>query len=207
MTKDVDIYFADGCARCKMFATPQCKVRKWNSVLSAMREVLIETDLVEECKWGAPCYTYNGKNVVLMGAFKDFCSISFLKGSLLSDPNDLLEFAGENSHIAKLMKFTDSKTVLKNSKAIKAFIKEAIAFEVEGTKVVIPIAPQQELPEELVAQMAINPTLKNAFEALTPGRQRSYVLHINQAKASATRLSRIEKCLPKMLLGKGFNEY
>lgn len=206
LNPQVDAYMADGCGRCELYATPQCKVKTWLSVLEQLRAIVLDAGLTEELKWKQPCYTYNGKNVLLVTAFKNHACIAFFKGALLKDSKGLLVFAGENSQAAKQMRFTDVQDVIKLEPVIKAYIKEAVKLEDAGKKVTLKKEPEH-MPEELLQKMQDDNVFKKAFEALTPGRQRSYILHISGAKQSATRINRIEKCIPKVMKGKGFNEY
>jgi uncharacterized protein YdeI (YjbR/CyaY-like superfamily) len=206
MNPAVDIFLKDGCGRCKYYATPQCKVNNWKPELLALRKIALESNLVEEIKWGFPTYTYNGKNIFMLYAFKGFTGISFFKGSLLKDSKKLLEGIGANSNIAKIIKYTDAKEIVKQSKTIAAYILEAVELEESGAKVIREKIPEP-IPEELAERIQTDATFKKIFETLTPGRQRSYILYIGQAKQSKTRLDRIEKCIPKMEEGKGFNEY
>lgn len=207
MNSKVDQYLIDGCGRCALGGTPECKVHKWNQELVFLRSIILECDLVEEVKWSQPTYTYNGKNVLMMAAFKDCCFISFFKGSLMKDPKNLLEFAGPNSQIAKFIKFTDFKQIQKLAPTIKLYIKEAIEVEKLGVKVELKEIKEQSIPQELEQRLKKDSKLRKAFEALTPGRQRSYLIHIAQAKQKETRESRIDKCIPIIMEGRGFNEY
>ncbi len=202
----VDAYLADGCGRCELYATPQCKVKTWLPELEQLRAIVLSCGLTEELKWKQPCYTHKGKNILLVTAFNDYSCIAFFKGALLKDTKGLLVFPGPNSQAAKQMRFTDVQDIIKQEPIIKAYIKEAIKLEDAGKQIAFKKEPEA-LPEELTERLKKDARYKRAFEALTPGRQRSYILHISGAKQSATRASRVEKCLPKILAGKGFNEY
>ena len=204
MTTDVETYLSEGCGRCSLGGTPECKVHAWQQELLALRSIVLECGLDEECKWGAPCYTFQGKNILMISALKDGAIISFFKGSLLQDEPGLLSFAGENSQVAKLIRFTRVEDILKMEDFLKACIFEAVEVEKAGLKVQKSTAP--ELPEELLRKFEEMPALQEAFEALTPGRQRGYLLHFSQPKQSATRTTRIEKCLPKILNGEGLHD-
>lgn len=204
MTTDVETYLSEGCGRCSLGGTPECKVHAWQQELIALRSIVLECGLDEECKWGAPCYTFQGKNILMISALKDSAIISFFKGSLLQDEPGLLSFAGENSQVAKLIRFTRVEDILKMEDLLKAYIFEAVEVEKAGLKVQKSTAP--ELPEELLRKFEEMPAFQEAFEALTPGRQRGYLLHFSQPKQSATRTTRIEKCLPKIFAGKGMQE-
>lgn len=205
MNKHPDTYFTDGCGRCHLGGTPQCKVNRWQNELLLLRNILQDCNLTEVAKWGVPCYMFNNKNVLILGAFKDYAMISFLKGSLMSDPNKILVKAGENSHEGRLIKFTDVQTIENLKPTIKAYVFEAIEIEKAGLQV--PKPKQRELmPEELLKYFEENPQVKEAFETLTPGRQRGYLIYFNGAKQSSTRLNRIRVYAPKILMGKGFHD-
>ncbi len=205
MNPEVDDFLKEGCGRCSLFQTPQCKVHSWTEELKELRRIALDSELTEDRKWGVPCYTYNEKNVSLLAAFKDYASFSFFKGALLPDPKGLLKQAGENTQVARVLQFTDAKDILENEAAIRHLIKEAIKAEKEGRKGEYKKNPEP-MPEELETALEENPDLKEAYEALTPGRQRSYILHVSQAKNPSTRISRIQKCIPKIMEGKGFHD-
>jgi len=173
--------------------------------LSYLRKLVLSCGLKEELKWKMPCYTVNGKNVVMISAFKDSCVLSFFKGTLLKDESAILQRHGENSHIARILRFSEMAQILKIEDLIKAYIFEAIEIENKGLKVQNK-PPQEPIPKELEIELAAFPDLQKAFKALTPGKQRGYILHISAAKQSETRKARIEKCIPKILLGKGFHD-
>lgn len=202
----VDHFFISGCGRCSLYDTPACKVHSWTDPLQYLREIVLESDLTEELKWGVPCYTLNKHNVVMLGAYKDNCVISFLKGVLMKDPRGILQKPGENSQAARIIRFTSLDQVIGFEKDIKAFIQEAIEIEKNGLKVEFKKADDYEIPEELQEQFDREPSFEKAFRALTPGRQRGYLLHFAQPKQSATRTSRIEKCMDMIFAGKGLND-
>ena len=204
MNPAVDEYLAIGCGRCSLVKTPECKVHFWTEPLKLLRDIALNTELKEERKWGVPCYTYNGKNVLIISAFKEYCSMSFFKGSLLKDTFRILEKPGPNSQASRLIKFTDTQGVIKLEQEIRTYINEAIAIEKSGKSVDFKAKDELEYPEELVAKFTEQPDLKTAFENLTPGRKRGYVLHFTQPKQSKTRVARIEKLIPKIMEGKGF---
>ncbi len=206
MTRDVETYFLDGCGRCKLGGTPECKVHTWADPLKVFREIVLDCGLMEECKWGMPCYTVNGKNVLLISAFKEYCSLNFFKGSLISDPFQLLSKAGENSEASRMLKTTSTVHILENIDAIKDIVFQAVEIEKAGLKTVVKPVDSYPVPEEFQAFLSTNDQLKLAFEALTPGRQKSYLMHFNSAKQTQTRINRIEKCIPTIFSGKGFNE-
>lgn len=205
MINSVDQYLKSGCGRCEFFNTPRCKVNTWRRELTALRDILRNTQLKEEIKWSVPCYTYNGKNVVILTALKDYCALSFFKGSLLKDELGLLHKPGENSQAARVMRFTSLTDINKLKSVIKSYITEAIELEKSGARVSFK-KEAPELPDELKQKLMENPQLKAAFEKLTPGRQRGYVIYFTQPKQSVTRLSRIDKCTPRILQGKGLHD-
>lgn len=207
MTKDIQTYFTSGCGRCKLFDTPECKVNTWQNALSVLRKIILTSCVLEEeIKWGMPCYTYNKKNVLLLAAFKEYCSISFFKGALLHDSEKLLVSPGENSQAVKMFRFTKTEDVLRLESTIKSYIQEAIELEKQGKKVTFKKVGEYSIPEEFQHRMEQDNKLMTAFYALTPGRQRAYLLHFSQAKQAATRESRIDKCIPIIFSGKGYNE-
>lgn len=205
MTKTVEQYLLDGCMRCKLGGTPACKVNDWREGLIALRKIVLECGLVEEVKWGVPCYTVDGKNVLVISAFKSFCSISFFKGALLKDDAGLLQAAGENTQAARLIKFTATNQIFEQENLLKSYILEAVRVEQAGLKVEFrkDVGP---FPDELLQKFDEYPGLEEAFRALTPGRQREYLLFFSQTQKVATRIGRIEKCIAKILNGEGLNE-
>lgn len=207
MNKSADHFFIGGCGRCSLADTPQCKVNTFREELLLLRSILLDSELTEECKWGVPCYTFNNKNVILLSAFKEFCSVSFLKGVLLKDPEELLVKPGENSQSARYLKFQNTKQITKIRKQIKSLINEAIEIEKSGKKLELKDKHELVFPEELLNVFETNKEFRNAFFALTPGRQRGYNMFFTAAKQSATRLNRINKCMPDIYKGKGLNEY
>ncbi|MDN5204631.1 YdeI/OmpD-associated family protein [Fulvivirgaceae bacterium BMA10] len=205
MNKTVDNYLIEGCGRCPLGATPDCKVHRWIPELELFRTIVLECGLTEECKWGAPCYTFQNKNVLMISALRDYCCISFFKGSLLSDNKSLLDKPGENSQAARLFKFTNIEQVKDIKDDIRAYIFEAIEVEKSGLKVNFKKKPEP-IPEELEEKFEEDPYLRTAFEALTPGRQRGYIIYFSQPKQSKTRIARIEKAVPKILNGEGLHD-
>ncbi len=206
MNPEIDAYLVSGCGRCKLYDTPACKVHRWPNELRRLRALVLSCGLVEERKWSMPCYTYKGKNVIMVSAFKDYAALSFFKGSLLKDEAGLLKQHGENSQAVRLFRFTSEQQIEELEPLLRAYIFEAIELEKSGAKISFTQKDELEYPEELLARMDEDPDLQAAFEALTPGRKRGYVLHFSQAKQSATRLARIDKCRPKILDGKGWND-
>jgi uncharacterized protein YdeI (YjbR/CyaY-like superfamily) len=203
MDKRVDEYLIDGCGRCDYYATPQCKVNFWRDELKLLRNIVNNSGLEEEIKWSMPCYTYKGANVAMIAAFKDYCSLSFFKGVLIKDTAKLLHKQGESSQSARLFKFTNRAQIESLEPMIMAYLHEAIDIEIKGLKVEFAKQPEP-IPTELEDMFVKMPELKSAFFALTPGKQRGYLIHFNQPKQSATRLSRIEKNIQKILNGEAF---
>jgi uncharacterized protein YdeI (YjbR/CyaY-like superfamily) len=202
MITKADVYFTAGCGRCPLFDTPACKVFTWQEILIHLRAFIIETNLTETCKWGMPCYTLNGKNVVLLAAFKDYVALMFFKGALLEDKLGILIRQTENMQSARQMRFTSLADVLKLEETIRFYLAQAIAIEEKGLKVQTE-KKETPVPIELQDYFTQMPELKKAFYALTPGRQRAYLLHFSQAKQSKTRIARIEKHVQNILAGKG----
>jgi uncharacterized protein YdeI (YjbR/CyaY-like superfamily) len=201
----VDRYLIDGCMRCKLGATPACKVNKWRTELETLRSIVMQHDLKEELKWGAPCYTYNGKNVILLSALKDAVVISFLKGSLIEDKKNILHKAGENSNVARIVKFKTADEIISVQQELNNFIKAAIDIENKGLKISKKTNDIQ-IPIELEEIFRADAALKKAFIALTPGKQRGYIIYFTQPKQVETRIKRIEKCREKILNGEGLND-
>ncbi|PJJ60976.1 YdeI/OmpD-associated family protein [Hymenobacter chitinivorans] len=206
MAPSVDLYFADGCGRCALVATPACSVRKWQPALHALRALALGSGLTEELKWGVPCYTLGTKNVVLIHAFKDYCALNFFNGALLSDPNSLLVQQTPNVQAARQIRFTDAQEILRLESVLHTYIREAIAVEEAGLKVARKPTSDFPLPEELHDALAANAALKAAFHTLTPGRQRGYLLFFAAPKQAKTRAARIEKYTPHILSGKGLHD-
>lgn len=179
---------------------------KWRDELIALREIALGCGLKEELKWGSPCYTSRSKNIAIIGTLKDCCTLSFFKGSLLTDPNGILQKPGENTQAGRVIRFTAVREITALEPVIKAFIMEAIAVEESGLKAIPDEKQELVFPDELTHRLDANPALKSAFHKLTPGRQRAYVLHFSAPKQSATRESRIDKSTPLILCGKGLND-
>lgn len=202
----VDPFFSLGCGRCPLGGTPQCKVHQWQEELQTLRGLLLASGLQEELKWGVPCYTLNGKNVAIISALKEYCAIGFFKGVLLSDPKKMLAAPGENSQSSRLIKISKLQEIIDQKLEIEALIQEAIAVERSGKKVDFTAKHALSYPEELLQVLADDAGFEAAFEALTPGRKRGYILFFSGAKQTATRTSRIHKCMPKIMAGKGLQE-
>lgn len=182
------------------------KIKKWQKELEKLRKIILVCQLTEEIKWGVPCYTFQNSNIVMINGFKEYCFLSFFKGALLKDSSKLLVKVGENTQSARLIQFTNVSEIEKMKSILKAYIKEAIKIEKAGLKVELKKLTKNDYPEELKHEFDRNSMLKTAFEALTPGRQKAYVLHFSAPKQSKTRVSRIEKCTHKILDGKGIND-
>lgn len=203
----IDEYLSEGCGRCPLVSTPACKVHKWPIELQTLRALVLESGLKEELKWSMPCYTINNKNVLIISAFKDYCAINFFKGALLMDKKKLLTMPGENSQASRQLRITGVEQIVKNEKEILGLIKQAIQIEKEGKKIEYKKTEEYILPEELEAEFKKDKIFKKAFESLTPGRQKGYIIFFNVAKQSATRMARINKYKPDILKGKGMNDY
>lgn len=206
MVTDIQDYLNRGCGRCERFDTPTCKVFKWAEELRLMRQLCVESGLTEEVKWGSPCYTYKGANVILIGAFNDYCVLSILKGVLLADQKKLLVSPGPNSRSARQFKFTSLQAIIDIQDDIRAYLQEAIEVEKTGLQVELSEPDDSDYPEELRAKFEADPNFEAAFNALTPGRQRGYLIHFNGAKQSQTRSNRIEKFVDKIMAGKGWQD-
>lgn len=206
MNPEVDTYLSDGCGRCALAATPKCKVNKWKAELQLLRQIISVCGLNEERKWGMPCYTYKNKNVLVMAAFKDYCTVSFFKGALLNNESKLLVAPGENSQSTRQLRFTEIDGILTKQDVIKSFIFEAIELEKSGRKILLKKTEELDVPEEFQKKLEEIPLLRSCFEALTPGRKRAYLLWFAQPKQTKTRVARIEKVIPQILSGKGLNE-
>jgi len=182
------------------------KAQSWQKELEKLRTIALECGLVEELKWGCPCYQYQDTNVVLIHAFKEYCAFLFFKGALLSDPNSILVQQTENVQAARQIRFTNLREIVKQESTLKAYIYEAIEVEKLGLKVQLKKTKEYAVPEEFQKKLNKMPALKKAFEALTPGRQRGYLLYFSSAKQAKTRESRIEKYLQQILDGKGLED-
>lgn len=183
------------------------KAEKWKEESKKLRTIVLDGEgLTEELKWGKPCYTFQGSNVVLIHGFKEYCALLFMKGALLKDPKGILIQQTENVQAARQIRFTNVREILKIKPLIKAYIKEAIAVEKSGLEVNYKKTAEFKVPEEFQNKLDEVPALKKAFAALTPGRQRGYLLYFSAPKQSQTRLSRVEKSMPQILKGKGLND-
>lgn len=179
------------------------KSEAWQDELQALRKIILSCDLTEEVKWRVPCYTSENRNVLFIGRLKECCLLSFIKGVLLKDPKKILIQQTENSQSVRIIRFTNVQQIAKLEPTLKAYIKEAIDAEKAGLKVKLKKVSEFAVPEEFQIKLDQMPALKTAFSALTPGRQRGYLLHFSGAKQSKTRADRVEKCMKRILSGKG----
>lgn len=180
--------------------------KKWQKETAQLRTIVLSCRLTEELKWGCPCYSLDSKNIVLIHVFKEYCALLFFKGSLLNDPKNILIQQTENVQAARQIRFTDTGEIIKLKATLKAYIYEAIETEKAGLKVELKKTAEYTIPEEFQMQLDKIPALQNAFYALTPGRQRGYILHFSSPKQSKTREARIVKSISQILKGKGLND-
>lgn len=179
---------------------------KWREEFGKLREIVLSCGLAEELKWGVPCYTFEGKNVVLIHGFKEYCAMLFVKGALLKDTNGVLVQQTENVQAGRQIRFTGVQQIADMEATLKAYIAEAVEIEKAGLEVEFRKNPEYTVPEELQCRFDEDAALKTAFEGLTPGRQRAYLLYFSQPKQAKTRESRIEKYAQQILAGKGLND-
>ena len=182
------------------------KASKWQEEMELLRKIVLDCHLTEELKWGVPCYLNQKSNIVLIHAFKEYCALLFMKGALLQDTSGILVQQTENVQGGRQIRFTSSKQIIELEATLKAYIYEAIEVDKMGLKVELKKTEDFAVPEEFQRKLTENTELKTAFEALTPGRQKGYLLHFSGAKQVKTRESRIEECIPKILKGKGLND-
>ena len=191
MNPKVDVFFS--------------KAKKWREEFETLRRIILDCRLTEELRWGKPCYTFQNSNIVLIHGFKEYCALLFMKGALLKDANGILIQQTKNVQAARQIRFTNVREIAGMETILKAYVQEAIAVEKTGLKVNYKKNPEP-VPEELQNKLDEIPALKTAFDALTPGRQRAYILYFSAAKQSKTRESRVEKCMPQILNGKGLDD-
>ena len=182
------------------------KDTKWQKEYEKLRTIILGCGLIEELKWGCPCYMFENTNIVLIHGFKEYCALLFFKGALLNDPNGILIQQTKNVQSARQIRFTNVKEIVKMEKTLKAYIYEAIEVEKAGLKVKLKKTSEYKIPEEFQKKLDKIPTLKKAFNALTPGRQRAYIFYFSQPKQSKTRESRVEKYMKQILSGKGLDD-
>ncbi|WP_342075738.1 YdeI/OmpD-associated family protein [Yoonia sp. SS1-5] len=202
MITEIEDYFTKGCGRCDRFGTPACSARHWADGLHNLREICRAMGLSETVKWGHPCYMHAGRNIVIIGAFRNDFRLSFFNASLMQDPDGILEKRGPNTAHPDMICFHHAADVTRNAKTIRAYLAEAMDYAARGIR---PVKDESdlELPTELVQALDDDPILAEAFHALTRGRQKSYVINLNGAKQSKTRLTRIAKFRDKIIAGKG----
>jgi uncharacterized protein YdeI (YjbR/CyaY-like superfamily) len=182
------------------------KSTKWQEAYQELRELALSFELTEELKWGCPCYTIGKSNIFLIHGFKDYCALLFMQGALLKDKKNILIQQTENVQSARQIRFANIEEILKNKSTIKSYIKEAIQLDKAGLKVELKKTTEFKMPDEFQSALNEMSELKTAFEALTPGRQRGYLLYFSSAKQSKTRNERVEKYIPKILDGKGLDD-
>ncbi len=206
MNPEIDSYLQEGCGRCSLVGTPDCKVHNWQGELRYLRKLVLDCGLTEELKWKVPCYTHNGHTILMVVAFKESATLSFFKGALLKDEHGILEKPGKNSQAGRVVRFTQVEEIAALEDVLKAYIFEAIEADEKGLKVNFKNISEYDVPEEFQERLDTDTDLKEAFEALTPGRQKGYLLYFAGAKQSKTRASRVEKYIPKILKGLGFHD-
>jgi uncharacterized protein YdeI (YjbR/CyaY-like superfamily) len=201
----IEDFFTQGCGRCERFATPDCSTRHWAAGLRELRRICLTAGLEETVKWGHPCYMHAGRNIALIGAFRGDYRLTFMNAALMQDPRKILEKSGPNTRHADIIRFTSNDGAHALEAHIRDYLTEAMGYAKAGIK---PVREERELelPAELVDALDSDPELAEAFFDLTPGRQRSYVINLNGAKTSATRVARIAKFRGHMLAGKGATE-
>jgi uncharacterized protein YdeI (YjbR/CyaY-like superfamily) len=202
MITDPDDFFTKGCGRCARFATADCSTRPWIDGLNALRRICLDIGLEETVKWAHPCYMHAGRNIAIFGAFRDDFRLSFMNPGLLVDSEGVLEPQGPNSQTPGMIRFTATEQVDEKRSVIRAYLRQLMDHAEAGTRPA-KIDRQIDMPDELVEALDSDPELAEAFHVLTPGRQKSYLFALNQAKQSATRVARIEKFRGKIMAGKG----
>ncbi|MEN5307650.1 DUF1801 domain-containing protein [Chryseobacterium cucumeris] len=179
---------------------------QWQEEFEKLRAIALSTELVEDLKWGCPCYTYEGKNIFLIHGFKEYCALLFFKGALMKDPDHILIQQSKNVQAARQIRFTEVAQINDLEEVLRSYIFEAVEIEESGAKVEMKKTKEFEMAEEFQEKLDQDPALQEAFKALTPGRQRAYLLHFSSAKQSKTREARIEKCIPQIMDGIGLND-
>lgn len=205
MITDIEDYFTKGCGRCARFDTPDCSTRTWIEGLEKLRRICLAEGLIETVKWAHPCYMHAGRNIAVMGAFRNNFRLTFAKSALMTDPEGILERQGPNTQHADMICFRSTDDVDRLAPVIRQYLREAMDYAEAGIKPP-KSRSQPDMPEELTEALDSDPELAEAFHALTPGRQKSYLLYLNAAKKPETRLARIAKYRPKIILGKGATE-
>jgi uncharacterized protein YdeI (YjbR/CyaY-like superfamily) len=207
MISDPDDFFTLGCGRCDRFATPDCSTRPWTQGLNDLRRICLDMGLTETVKWAHPCYMRAGRNIAVLGAFRGDFRLSFMNPGLLDDPEGVLEPQGPNSRTPSMIRFTAVGQVGAMAPVIRAYLRQLIDHAEAGAPPPKMEQRQIGMPDELIEALDADPALAEAFQALTPGRQKSYLFNLSQAKQSATRVARIEKFRGKILAGKGALEF
>ncbi|KQV58955.1 hypothetical protein ASC70_06990 [Caulobacter sp. Root343] len=202
MITDPDDFFTKGCGRCARFATADCSTRPWIDGLNDLRRICLDLGLEETVKWAHPCYMHAGRNIALFGAFRSDFRLSFMNPGLLVDSEGVLEPQGPNSQTPGMIRFTATRQVGEMQAVIRAYLRQLMDHAEAGTKPA-KIDREIDMPDELIEALDADPELAEAFHGLTPGRQKSYLFALNQAKQSATRVARIEKFRGKIIAGKG----
>jgi uncharacterized protein YdeI (YjbR/CyaY-like superfamily) len=206
MISDPDDFFTKGCGRCARFATPDCSTRLWIDGLNHLRCIFREMALEETVKWAHPCYMHAGRNIALLGAFRTDFRLSFMNPGLLKDTEGVLEPQGPGSQTPSMIRFTAVEQVGERAPVIRAYLRQLMEHAEAGTKPPQSGAREIDMPDELTEALDADPELAEAFHALTPGRRKSYMFNLNQAKQSATRAARIEKFRGRIIAGKGAME-
>lgn len=205
MITEIEDFFTKGCGRCDRFDTPACSALRWSRGIAALRRIALDMGLVETLKWGHPCYMHAGRNIALIGALREDLRFNFFHAALMTDPEGLLVKQGPNTQHADALRFTDDAQVTTLEPTIRRYLAEAMAYAQEG-RLPPKTAQAIELPDELIEALEADIELAEAFARLTPGRQRSYVIHLGTTKNPATRVARIVKLRGHILAGKGAQE-
>lgn len=202
MITDIEDYFAQGCGRCERFQTADCSTQLWFDGLAALRRICLSAGLVETVKWGHPCYMYAGRNVAIIGAFRGDFRLTFFNAGLMKDPAGILEHQGPNTRFPDMVRFTSAQQVQSLEPTLMNYLSEACGYAEAGLTEP-PDTRELAMPAELVEALAADPELSQAWDALTPGRRKGYLLNLDSAKRAQTRHDRIEKFRPKIMAGKG----
>ena len=205
MITEIEDFFTKGCGRCDRFDTPDCSALRWSSGIAALRRVCLDLGLVETLKWGHPCYMHAGRNVALIGALREDVQLNFFNAALMKDPEGILVKQGPNTHHADSLRFTTNAQVSAMEASVRAYLQEAMGYAAAGIKPA-KTAQEIELPDELTEALEADPELAQGFAALTPGRQRSYVIVLGALKKPESRVARIAKLRAHILAGKGAQE-
>lgn len=205
MITNPDAFFAKGCGRCARFDTPDCSALQWIEGLLSLRDICRDLGLEETAKWGHPVYRHAGRNIAIMGAFRDDFRLTFMNPALMKDRGGVLQKQGKNTQTPDMIRFTDPAQVTELEPILRTYLAEAMGYAEQGVKPP-KVTREVALPDELIEALNADPKLAEAFHNLTPGRKKSYAINLSSAKKSATRLARIEKFRPKILAGKGAME-